>query len=49
MGLIERDSDEDEVVNELMLGLVDAETMVVELGDETGEPVYRLEGVSPGL
>jgi hypothetical protein len=46
MGLLERDSEEDEVVDELRLGLFDTETTVVELEDKTGEPVYRIEGVS---
>ena len=49
MGLLERDSEEDEVVDELTLGLLDNESTVVELGDKTGETVYRIEGVSPGL
>ena len=31
------------------MGLLDNEIIVVELGDKTGEPVYRIEGVSPGL
>lgn len=31
------------------MGLLDNETIVVELGDKRGETVYRIEGVSTGL
>lgn len=31
------------------MGLLDNETIVVELGDKTGEPVYRIDCVSPGV
>jgi hypothetical protein len=49
MGLLERDSEEDELADRVTMGLFDNETIVVELGDKTGEVVYRIEGVSPGL
>jgi|Laugresp1bdmlbsn_1035097.scaffolds.fasta_scaffold235181_1 hypothetical protein len=49
MGLVERDSEEDELPDRVTMGLLDNESIVVELGDKTDEPVYRIEGVSPGL
>jgi hypothetical protein len=49
MGLVERDSKEDELPNELKLGLLDTELIVVEVGDKTGEPVYVRDCVGPGV
>lgn len=49
MGLVESVSKEDKLPNELKLGLLDTETIALELEDKTGEPVYARDCVSPGV
>jgi hypothetical protein len=49
MGLLERDSDADELLDRVRIGLLDIDTAGVELEDNTGEPVYTIDCVRPGL